>query len=91
MITCPCNVDPVRLKKIIELFLRQFFFSKQMRQLWFLFYFLFPPKTDEATIFGHCHWQRSGFMSLTKLTFEPRCEKTGFLHMQKQRRRSGSR
>ena len=29
--------------------------------------------------------------SVCKTTFEPRCEKTGFLHMRKQRHRSASR
>ena len=30
-------------------------------------------------------------MQTTAVTFEPRYEKTGFLHMRKQRRRSASR
>ena len=37
--------------------------------------------------------KRSFFMKILILaaSFEPRCEKTGFLHMRKQRRRSASR
>ena len=36
-------------------------------------------------------WIRGGTLSYLYLIYEPRREKTGFLHMRKQRRRSASR
>ena len=51
-----------------------------------------------AILYGKAGWfkslsetSRTGFLRMRLQLYEPRCEKTGFLHMRKQRRRSASR
>ena len=49
-------------------------------------------KQKEGQLYSHFSSTLTKPMVFTSMiTYEPRCEKTGFLHMPKQRRRSASR
>ena len=64
--------------------------------IWFLFVFLSVLRIDRhpgPSIYDYFSFIKecSHYLSNDPIIYEPRCEKTGFLHMRKQRRRSASR